>query len=329
MILDDHARSDIACCAQEIAIDVLGKPSSRSSTELRYGRRGSLSVAITGPKAGLWYNHETGNSGDMIAFVIAHAGLRFADAVGFCRQFAGLSDSYSASLLTKPRTALKSDRGRQAQLEADIQQRQAKAFELWSEARSIVGTPAEHYLTRRLGQHGLPEGMNLDCLRWHPTHTGNTDAAASSMLALMVDPLTRQPTGIERTFLTVDGLKIGNRKKWGLAGTVMLFDPEAEGDALTGLGLAEGIETALSVAVRYEWRPIWATLSAGTMRSFPVLPHVEALAIFADNDASQTGQDAAAVCCQRWADQEREAVCFIAPDQGTDFNDLMQAKGAA
>ena len=44
--LRDHAR--------EVGQTILGKPSSITRTELRWGRKGSLALAIAGPKRGLW-----------------------------------------------------------------------------------------------------------------------------------------------------------------------------------------------------------------------------------------------------------------------------------
>lgn len=47
--------------ASRIAIAVLGQPNLRlcSRRELRFGSRGSLGVIVSGPKAGMWYDHET------------------------------------------------------------------------------------------------------------------------------------------------------------------------------------------------------------------------------------------------------------------------------
>jgi len=54
--------------AAEIAIRVLGEPNLRlcGERELRFGNRGSLAVAIDGPKAGQWYDHENDEGGDLI-----------------------------------------------------------------------------------------------------------------------------------------------------------------------------------------------------------------------------------------------------------------------
>ena len=57
--------------AAEIAIAVLGEPNLRlcGGRELQFGNRGSLAVAIDGPKAGQWYDHENGEGGDLIDLI--------------------------------------------------------------------------------------------------------------------------------------------------------------------------------------------------------------------------------------------------------------------
>ncbi len=89
-----------------------------------------------------------------------------------------------------------------------------------------------------------------------------------------------------------------------------------------GFGIAEGVETALSVT-QAGWRPVWACLSAGAVAAFPVLPGVDCLTVFADRDKSGTGERAAAGCLARWLDAGREAVA-IAPDFMGDWNDARE-----
>jgi Toprim domain len=58
------------------------------------------------------------------------------------------------------------------------------------------------------------------------------------------------------------------------------------------LNLSEGIETGLSAVQRYDARPMWAAVSADLMKAVPVLEGIEALVVFADNDANQKGKEA-------------------------------------
>jgi hypothetical protein len=125
------------------------------------------------------------------------------------------------------------------------------------------------------------------------------------MVALMINPFTGVPSGILRTFLLPNGSgKAPGEAKMmlGLAGTVRLV-PDSK--VTLGLGITEGIETALAVIQRAGWTPVWVATSAGAIKHFPVLPGIECLTIFADADAK--GTDAARECGRRWVVAGREA----------------------
>ena len=51
------------------------------------------------------------------------------------------------------------------------------------------------------------------------------------------------------------------------------------------MGIAEGIETALSAHLIFKM-PVWAALSAGGIRDFPVITGITFLRILADHDAA-------------------------------------------
>src|SRR6185503_2087409 len=110
---------------------------------------------------------------------------------------------------------------------------------------------------------------------------------------------TNKPTGIHRTFLKPDGKKI-ERKMLGRQGVVRITPDE---DVTLGLGIAEGVEDALAIAL--EWGPAWAATSAGAIERFPVLSGIDCITIFADADAA--GSKAARVCADRWVAAGREA----------------------
>ena len=87
-------------------------------------------------------------------------------------------------------------------------------------------------------------------------------------------------------------LLLGGHRKQG--GVIRLWPDEA---VTTGLAIAEGIETALSLA--HDYKPVWSVIDAGNLAAFPVLPGIETLIIGADHD--EAGLKAAAACADRWA----------------------------
>ena len=89
-------------------------------------------------------------------------------------------------------------------------------------------------------------------------------------------------------------------------------------DSVThGLGVAEGIETALSLAHAYE--PVWSLIDANHLANFPVLSGIECLVIARDNDPA--GQKAAEKCAKRWF--ARGCKVLITNQAANDLNDLL------
>lgn len=189
--------------------------------------------------------------------------------------------------------------------------------ELWRQSRDLAGE-ARAYLEARACIIPPADGA----LRWHTNlRHAPSGYEGPALVALVTDAETREPLTLHRTWVRPDGTKAtdpprlllkGHRK----AGGVIRLWPD---DAVThGLALAEGIETALSVA--HAFRPTWAAIDAGNLGDFPVLRGIEALTVVADNDPA--GRAAAERCAERWADAGREVRIAMPP---TDANDLARA----
>jgi hypothetical protein len=187
---------------------------------------------------------------------------------------------------------------------------------IWKRTVPLRGTLGEVYLTHR--HCALPPADSA--VRYLPS----TDRYPPSLCALVTDATSNNPLTLHFTRLRVDGLGKagGDRDKLLLRGHpkrggVIRLWPD---DAVThGLAIAEGIETALSVA--HAFTPVWAAVDAGNLAAFPVLAGIECLTIFADRD--EAGLTAARACGQRWADAGREVELRI-PEHG-DFNDVVAA----
>jgi hypothetical protein len=66
------------------------------------------------------------------------------------------------------------------------------------------------------------------------------------------------------------------------------------------------------------YEPAWALLSAGGIAKFPVLPGLDALTIFLEND--EKNRKAMRECGLRWRDAGRD-VFTLRPEIGSDLND--------
>lgn len=196
-------------------------------------------------------------------------------------------------------------------IDPDRLRKKRTAADIWARSVPLYGTLAERYLASR----GLT--YDGDALRFYPS--------GRSMVALRTDALDGAPIGIHQTFLDRDGNAVlmpdGRKKKLMLGsaddGRVSVVRLSTDEDVTYALGIAEGIETALAAP----FRPIWACLSAGAMKSLPVLPGIRSLSIFADQD--RAGLDAANTCGERWHAAGVE-VTMAAPLKG-DFADIREA----
>jgi putative DNA primase/helicase len=68
--------------------------------------------------------------------------------------------------------------------------------------------------------------------------------------------------------------------------------------------------------------PVWAAMSAGGIRNFPVIHGIKRLIIFADND--RAGCAAAATCARRYFRNAVDGQIQIPPEPFCDWNDLVK-----
>ncbi|CAJ0873909.1 hypothetical protein R77569_02569 [Ralstonia mannitolilytica] len=187
---------------------------------------------------------------------------------------------------------------------------------LWSVCQPLSGVAVAYLEGRRC----VIPPVDGD-LRFHPALKHPTGYTGPALVGLITDAVTHQPLSLHRTWIQADGRKtdvapprllLGGHRKQG--GVIRLWPAEA---VTAGLGIAEGIETALSLAWAYA--PVWACIDAGNLAAFPVLPGIEALTIGADNDVA--GAAAAQGCAYRWAGAAREV--YITKQAENDLNDAL------
>jgi putative DNA primase/helicase len=146
-----------------------------------------------------------------------------------------------------------------------------------------------------------------------------------SLCAAITDAVTGKPLSLHFTRLAADGcgkagtgkdkLLLGGHRKAG--GVIRLWPDEC---VTYGLSIAEGIETSLAAA--HGAQPIWSTIDAGNLAAFRILPGIQSLTIFGDND--EAGRRAANACAERWATVAE--VMIVCPDEpGFDIADAVAA----
>ncbi len=296
---------------EELVQELAGEPTNRGREEWRFRRKGSLAVCVAGPKCGSWFDHEAGEGGDALGLVAHLHGVAMGAAFHWALDWLGLP----AASMPRPAPLVRqrpapAPRTNSASDTLDL------ARALWREAQ-----PAGEVVTAYLSSRGLrPEPAAP--IRFHPMawRSPAYGPRGPAMLALMTSAATAEPCGLHVTYLRPDGSgkAEGERPKimLGRAGVIRLSPQSTVADRL---GIAEGIETGLSVMQGFGWRPVWAAGSAGSIRSFPVLPDLS-LTIFADT--GEAGATAAEECASRWSRAGQPAAIYT-PPRG-DFNDVLR-----
>lgn len=191
-------------------------------------------------------------------------------------------------------------------------------------SKPINGTWSEYYLKER-GIISLPTMSVHHCesipyFNQEGVKVGNYPA----MVATVTDAQTIEILQQHITYL--DGSKKLYRKVRNITDVDYKMPVIRLMDAQKTLGIAEGIETALSAHDKYDV-PCWSTINSGFMKRFRAPRGVTKLYVFADNDISLTGHAAAFECARAnlSANNDVSEVVVMWPDELGDFNDLGDA----
>lgn len=190
--------------------------------------------------------------------------------------------------------------------------------ELFASCTGLRGTTGERYLMAR--NCALPPDDGD--LRYHPNLRHFSGYTGPALVALVTHAVTRVPMTLHRTWIRSDGKKadvdpprmlLGGHRKAG--GVIRLWPDEC---VTHSLGIAEGIETALTLATVL--KPAWSLIDAGNLAALPALAGIEVLTIAADHD--EAGLKAATACATRWTAAGCDVRIVIPPRARTDLNDF-------
>jgi len=188
------------------------------------------------------------------------------------------------------------------------------AIRLWKDAGLLAGTPAECYFAGRGIGTSSPE------LRYHP-RTPHGPKPSTQFRPAMIAAV-RDDNGLvaaHRTFLDPASCTLADIAAPRCAlgrlgrGAVRL------GGVARRLGLAEGIETALSATALFGL-PCWATLGTERFRHVALPNDVTGLLLFLDND--DAGRRAEALARDAFGHLAIEA--HYPPSPGEDWNDVLR-----
>ena len=256
----------------------------------------SLRIGIVGKYRGRWREYADGTHGDMLDLIAAvNCGGDLRQAINRARAWLGREREDPSpkpahtdlSAVQPGRYETLSPFGRQ----------------LWTSCRYIDSkTPAALYLGARGCALPHPEGD----LRWHPALKHPSGHVGPALVALVTDVQDPQRwLSLHRTWIAADGsgnkadlnparMLLKDHRKFG--GCIRLWPDDR---VSMGLGIAEGIETALTLARGFT--PVWATIDAGNLAAFPYLWPIESLTVAVDNDPA--GIRAFEAMARRWWDE--------------------------
>jgi len=262
-----------------------------------------------------------GEQGDVIDFLTKHRGIDFQEAINELTSGASYRTSADVFMARQREAATEYAEagGRRFDSDPEERSRLAEARAIWSNGQETKGTLAERYLRQRGIRARLPR-----CIRFAPKlYFGPARKEVPALIAALQDGFG-QVCAVQRIYLDKETggkaqpAKEAKRTKGPMRdGAVRLGRPGRV------LGIAEGVETAMSAAQIYSL-PVWASLGAQRMKSLWLPPEVEEIMIFRDN--GEVGLKEAIAAAEIWEEQGRRVMIEPPPAEHSDWNDLLMAR---
>ncbi len=278
-------------------------------------KQGSCVITLKGAHAGDWIDFDGNGGGGPLNTLEQATGFSGRELFAYAAELVGCSPNGNTVTSPRPAPLVQQTRDRKVAGEIDF---------ILSRTESLLGSSAQTYLTSR----GLTAPQTPDLLS-HPDVTyWETKTGHPAMIAIVRD-VSGERIAIHRTYLQPDGSGKADVKK-----PRMMLGPVAGNAVRLGevgkagvIGIAEGIETGLSVMTACPDLPVWAALSAGNMAKIQLPPEVARIILLADHDASKAGIRAARKAAQRLVLEGRKVWIATPSKAGEDFNDLLVRDG--
>jgi hypothetical protein len=202
----------------------------------------------------------------------------------------------------------------------DDRERQQFAKSLWDNASPTPGTLVETYLmSRGINPRPSPALKYIPRLKHAPS-----GKQFPCMIAALHD-FRNEVVAVQRTWLSPDG-----SGKAPVEMAKMTLGPMGHASVKLSrpfktLGIAEGIETALSCEALYQI-PTWATLSASRLKAIRVPPQIEMVVIF--GDTGLVGKTEAFEAAEYYEKCGFKVDVYFPEKSFSDFNDVLKVRRA-
>jgi len=304
---------------------ILGQPNRALSnaTSYRYGKKGSLVVHIQGDKAGLWYDFQSGEGGHLFQLLQKEYGYTFKEALKHAAEYAGIAPQYS-EIKRQPIRNQKSPQPNQISFTEEQKKMIAYAKRLEQQSTPIQGTLAEEYLRTHRGITGdLPESFRFNIAVKEPQSQQHLPA-----LLVIAKDKENQTQAVQCIFLDIKTANKANistpKRTYGpIKGASVLVQQGKK-----GIAIAEGPETALSIANADKNLTVYATLGVSNMANIPLSSSVKTVTICVDNDGPNAPSDKAVLKAAEILSERGISVHLCKPKEiGDDFNDVHKKQG--
>ena len=231
--------------------------------EMRWGAKGSFSLAIAGSREGLWFDHEIGRGGDIIEFIKIERGCSFVDALDHAAQYVSeLRNGHHSSRPASrpaPRQTVDDD--------GDDEKRIEQALAIWCDARPLTRDDRREIsaLTLHRGARRGARGSEISSALSLGDRNALRDGRAG--------PRHHHRRADRHPPHGIDGRRQQDRRPKALGlkggGAIKLSPLMGAGSELL---IGEGIETTLSASILGFGSPAWSVIDAGEIAKFPALP---------------------------------------------------------
>ena len=246
---------------EPVARELLGEPTSRTASEWRYGRKGSLAVHVGGPHKGTWRDHEADAGGGVLDLLVHVERIERAEALDWMRR-RGFLDAGGGGARHRgpPVNCSTGNLARRSTPEPAENHALGPTWAqtVWGRAAPIPAT-TDHPARRWLAARHLwrPETPLPPSVRWMPSEGGPSTGA---VVAAFKAPSAGRVTGVHMAHLDGDGQPAKDRtgpdglhkRSHGIMAGAVCALGLVEG-AAGAVHVCEGLADGLAVAARELW----------------------------------------------------------------------------
>ncbi len=306
--------------AAHIATTLLGEPVSQDKNQLRFGsNKGSLIVTVEGDNKGKWYDHQKGVGGKLINLIMHEKQYGFKEALDYAGEF--------LSLQPEPFMKQKIDTSDMKGLTEAQLKTLGYARYLADSSKPVKGTLAETYLKEHRGIDMAFESENIRFLK-----SVNEPDSQQNHPGLLLVGRTKEGavSGVQVVYLDESGKKLAcgtPKRSYGLIKGAGV--PIQEGGNI--IAVAEGAETALSIAKAYPEMTVFASLGSITnVSAIDFNAKGNTVLICSDNDINNPDTEEKVRVSANEFQQKGFNVLITKPQEGAkDFNDVLMERGVA